>query len=425
MTELRVIKRVAMQRTFRTWIVLAVIMTTLINIGTGHSARDRMNGIGGERLIPGQNPTGYTDTSSMPAPMLKAGDLIQLGQYRNEPMLWRVLEITPDREALLYAERVIALKAFDADTSSDDRNGPSIAESDNDYASSTLRQWLNSESVNRGDQLIVWEGTPPAKPHIWRGLHPYDSEAGFLSDDHFTLAERVALLPYRLEGKSGTILQDRVFLLSDSMWRAMVEGTPTAKAMPTKTLVEQSRYQDEASFNSQNAWNYWLSSPVDAGNSLVSVVLNDGSLWESDAYNDLVGVRPAVCLDADVARWAQGGDGSSGSPYKLQRGADVIPPTAPEALVAGEYTRYSVRLSWQPAIDNFEVERYYIYHRDQLLVSTDETSVLLASMNEMVRYQLTVRARDRAGNLSPPSPLLALQLAEHVSRLSFLVRNRK
>ncbi|WFD09600.1 hypothetical protein [Tepidibacter hydrothermalis] len=46
---------------------------------------------------------------------LKIGDYIQFGKYNDELILWRIINIDPDGNPLLFSDRIISLKAFDAD----------------------------------------------------------------------------------------------------------------------------------------------------------------------------------------------------------------------------------------------------------------------------------------------------------------------
>jgi chitodextrinase len=85
---------------------------------------------------------------------------------------------------------------------------------------------------------------------------------------------------------------------------------------------------------------------------------------------------------------------------------DTVPPAAPtglraEATGAGP----SVSLSWSAATDNVGVTGYEIDHGETVLgaVVATSTKATVPLLVPGTKYTLVVRARDAAGNLSPPS----------------------
>ncbi|MDH7464068.1 PA14 domain-containing protein [Chitinophagaceae bacterium 26-R-25] len=84
--------------------------------------------------------------------------------------------------------------------------------------------------------------------------------------------------------------------------------------------------------------------------------------------------------------------------------ADVTAPTAPSNLVAGTYTtRQSVDLSWSAASDNVGVYKYDIYVNGVKMYSTDSLFTTVYNLTPLTSFVFTVKARDKAGNVSQPS----------------------
>lgn len=83
---------------------------------------------------------------------------------------------------------------------------------------------------------------------------------------------------------------------------------------------------------------------------------------------------------------------------------DTEAPSAPANLSAVAIDAERVGLSWDASIDNIGVAGYDIY-RDGVLLSSagPETTFTDASVAPLTSYVYTVRARDAAGNTSPPS----------------------
>lgn len=87
--------------------------------------------------------------------------------------------------------------------------------------------------------------------------------------------------------------------------------------------------------------------------------------------------------------------------------ADKQAPTAPATLVATSISTNSVSMQWSKSTDNVAVTGYYIY---QNAIKIDSTTTSLAfvakNLSSNTAYTFTIKAHDRAGNLSANSPLL-------------------
>jgi len=95
---------------------------------------------------------GITETAkAAPAPGLQVGSYVKFGSYYGDPILWRVINVNPDGTYMLYSEKILCFKAFDAkgDTTDgrDDQWGYRVSNGSNNWEKSNLREWLNSEVV--------------------------------------------------------------------------------------------------------------------------------------------------------------------------------------------------------------------------------------------------------------------------------------
>jgi alpha-tubulin suppressor-like RCC1 family protein len=92
---------------------------------------------------------------------------------------------------------------------------------------------------------------------------------------------------------------------------------------------------------------------------------------------------------------------------------DRTPPTAPGLVFVPAKTASSVMLAWEPATDNASgVAGYEIYNGEALLGSTEGTSITLTGLTANTPYNLIVRTKDAAGNISPASEAVRVVLTD-------------
>ncbi len=103
---------------------------------------------------------------------------------------------------------------------------------------------------------------------------------------------------------------------------------------------------------------------------------------------------------------------------------DVTTPTAPTAVTPTLVSTSTATIEWSPAIDSVSgVDRYEILIDEVYAASSGSTSVLLTGLTPNTFYSVTVRAVDRAGNvsaLSAPTSFLtnAVDTAPYTTVLS-------
>ncbi|MEP7764841.1 cellulose binding domain-containing protein [Sanguibacter sp. 26GB23] len=90
---------------------------------------------------------------------------------------------------------------------------------------------------------------------------------------------------------------------------------------------------------------------------------------------------------------------------------DTAPPSAPAGLTAGTPTATSVPLAWTASTDDVAVTGYDVYQGAVKIGSSPTTSYTVTGLTADTEYSFTVRAKDRAGNVSTPSAALTTRTA--------------
>lgn len=87
---------------------------------------------------------------------------------------------------------------------------------------------------------------------------------------------------------------------------------------------------------------------------------------------------------------------------------DATAPTVPVGLASSNLSSTSFTLTWSPSTDNVGVTGYDVYRNGVLLSSVTSPSLPVTGLSASTTYQMTVRARDAAGNASAQSIALAV-----------------
>ncbi len=322
----------------------------------------RFDDISIEQVIP-VTPTPLPIPFITPNPALmniQIGDYISVGKYYREPIIWRCVGID-ENGPLMLSDRIIAIKAFDADgvhyycdgTLQSDSNGARKSNGSNVWEASNMRSWLNSFGP---PGRVYWEGCcPPYKDMlnlVSNGyVYDYSSEKGFLAEGNFTDTEikamqivthKVLIHPndyekiysgggpddFIYDQNIGSSLQNyenaRYQLVTDTMFipdikqlnqvyqNANILGEDYYKAKPTQKAVLNSLLKNTA-YNPDEYWGYWINTPNVSSASLRGVH-SDGSVKGFGVSNSTVGVRPAFYLNMYSGIF-ESGNGSKDIPY--------------------------------------------------------------------------------------------------------------
>jgi hypothetical protein len=235
----------------------------------------------------------------------------------------------------LIAEKLVELGCYDAAEPGRARENIFIQSNlygYNDYAISNIHAWLNAGSEG-------WFGkshdldTPPESPYLRYNEVSYSRRNGFLSlfSPRFREAVLEVEVPYlKMESRDKGSLKSvkaKVFLPSRTeMGKGDEHGIPEGKMFPLsydysiyKTTLLQSlldkygrkinpewgnvkiaHYNDPQLYDPKFGWWYWLRTANMAYTFLNRVCSPYGALSYTFSYNDVVGIRPVLCLSPDL-----------------------------------------------------------------------------------------------------------------------------
>ncbi|MGC9543881.1 fibronectin type III domain-containing protein [Streptomyces sp. UG1] len=130
----------------------------------------------------------------------------------------------------------------------------------------------------------------------------------------------------------------------------------------------------------------------------------------SEHMVDVTMLEPSTTYAFSVR--ARDTDGRLGPPSKVVRAttpaavaADDKAPARPGQATGRAVGSRAVQLSWATAADDRDVVSYDIYQGDTKIhsVGGNQTATVVTGLRPGTRYSFTVRARDAADNLSPPT----------------------
>lgn len=250
------------------------------------------------------------------------GDTITFGSYNDEPVNWRVLKLSDDRNrAVLISAEVLTMKAYDApeggkynwfdgtdywsqESEADtDMNLQTLVRGNNNWSVSNIRTWLNS-----ADEVVTYADQAPAATAMAERKNGYQNETGFLYG--FTDDELAAITDTQNITKTNPLYDsatitttDRVYLLSLEELQWFDDAGISKFALPTDAAVKQDEsgwyLLDYHDFNIKEC-SWWLREPVEGTASKCYLVGNgytEELLRTENAGLEGFGIRPALTVD--------------------------------------------------------------------------------------------------------------------------------
>lgn len=271
--------------------IIAVLLIVFITAYFSPNTVSLINSI----LLTESSVSADTDGNAPSETAVKPGDYVYFGNYLDEPILWKAVKETEDGKILLISEHIICFKAFDASgtdseyhTTQDVRKYGSA-----DWDTCTLKEWLNSS-----EETVAYSHCPPNSGGVFNGANAYDSEAGFLHENNFTVSQREL------------ISDDGVFLPEKSILRKVFDTEELKKHCTASALLS-----DESGYvitPNKAVW-YWTSTALGSNNVSVAAVTSAGTFYKSLAYDSAMGVCPALYLETNKVM-TNGGTGSGNEP---------------------------------------------------------------------------------------------------------------
>lgn len=251
---------------------------------------------------------------------IKTGDTFEIGTYNDEKIAWSVLRINTDGTAVLVADKILTFKAYDASESgaSYEYNGetylPSAANAEdfellvqtqgnNDWSTSNIRTWLNSDS-----KVVEYQDGIPVSKAMADRMNGYNTEPGFLygfTDEEKNLLVKVENKTkeyYKTNGEE-VVSKDRVYLLTKADIDDFEKAGVSIYASPTDAAVENnesSYYNDYKDMLHMDEYYWWLREPVEGTPNKCYFVTSgyEQDMFASRSVNvESFGIRPAITVD--------------------------------------------------------------------------------------------------------------------------------
>jgi len=232
----------------------------------------------------------------------------------------------------LLAKNVIDVRCFDA--KEPDKPGKQLFDSEadfgsNDYATSNIHQWLNSEDADWYVAQHKYD-CPPAPEYLRYGEQPYDKMPGYLSNFSAKFRQQILVSSVPVLKRTSrdhvklTTIQAKVFLPSRTELVKgdecrIAEGYPLPllydhrifKAVPLKEEMEKhgrswnpgretAPCDAPQIYDPKYGWWYWMRTPNYQYAFLLRVASPYGAVSYTYANNDVVGVRPMMNLDEET-----------------------------------------------------------------------------------------------------------------------------
>ena len=154
----------------------------------------------------------------------------------------------------------------------------------------------------------------------------------------------------------------------------------------------------------------WTASTDNVGVTSYDVYKNGAYLATSAANTcSVTGLAPSTSYTMSVKAKDAAGNASAASTGLLvttTSGVDTTPPAAPIGLTLTQLLTNTLSLTWTPATDNVGVTSYDIYNGSSVIGNTTTTSFTYGSLTASTTYNLSIKAKDAAGNVSPASASL-------------------
>lgn len=254
---------------------------------------------------------------------LPVGSLIKdvNSTFLGEPVIWRIADINhegyPDNSVTLIADKILALRAFDADEPNNS-NTDRKSFGNNRYSVSNIRQWLNSDA-KAGQWYSAQHSADqaPTVDYVYEGYNAYSDKVGFLNgfSDNFKKSlldtQITVALNTATDGGGSETVTDKIFLASNTEVglaneNSIVEGKllpifsdDTSRiASVTAKGLEDSNYTSEPAEGA--GWWWWLRTPYSSTSARTRAVYSTGTNNYHYTHFGHFGVRPLCNISSST-----------------------------------------------------------------------------------------------------------------------------
>jgi len=209
---------------------------------------------------------------------LSIGDTITMGQYKNKPLEWTVIDINDEKGVLLWLKDTIHVEAFD-------KSDESLAQNESNYGSnywenSDLRRWLNKDflsSFSENEKEMINE---TKLKHILP-YHLLEQKMG--GDRPFNWTSIVPYVDQNYNRAYFDYSYDKVFLLDVEQLKKYVYNHKISTVKTNRTSGDKEEY--------------WLRTPYYYSKSMTRTVGKDGFVYHKHSNTADIGIAPAIYLN--------------------------------------------------------------------------------------------------------------------------------
>ena len=274
-------------------------------------------------------------------------------------------------------------------------------------------------SVSTANFSLPTNGAPATYPSIFKGCHWGDCTSGS------GLPIQVSNLATATSSWSTAQVGSGAYDVAYDIW---FNSTPTTPGQPdgTELMIWLNSRGGVQPFGSRTGtsgaaghnWDVWTGQQTSW--KIISYVSNPGVtalsnldvkalIADAVSRGSLNSAHWLIDAEAGFEIW-QGGQGLATNSFSFSAtagggggGSDTQPPSTPANLAVTGTTASSASLSWGVSTDNVGVTGYDVFRNGTRVATATGTSFTDTGLAASTQFSYTVRARDAAGNVSPPS----------------------
>lgn len=278
---------------------------------------------------------GSTKETAFATEGMKVGQYVQLGEYKGEPILWKVIKIDENGCPWLWSEYILCHKMISG--YKDGIDSADLYKDEFNWKGTNLCQWLNSDKT-----VINWDAEYiPSAQNTYAeedGVYAYEKEPGFLSNfttqekDMLVATERkIMVYSDNINAEGGTGDYNFEKLYDDNYFpHDAVLNFDTARYITTRSQVFLLNVKELAEIIQANNLpliktvhdqseifpdtSYWIETPGPGCAMKINSFGKISTVYGFINMREVAGVCPTIVLDRNKIN-ITGGEGTKNSPY--------------------------------------------------------------------------------------------------------------
>lgn len=235
---------------------------------------------------------------------LTIGDYIELGEYKDEKILWQIINIDDEKGILLFSDKILDTLPYSHKKESGNDNRDNFGS--NLWEESFIRKWLNDKDSNDGfledfneNEINLIEDTKVKSVLSYMDISKAE---GGNRPIYWTYTPMFVKQNY--DNAYYITTMDKVFLLSINEFNEYVFNN---KLSTEKYYIDNGKKKKHR---------YWLRTCYYSNSSMVRIVEDDGFVYNKDTIVEDVGVVPSVYIKNSTSILE--GKGTKANPYKIK-----------------------------------------------------------------------------------------------------------